>query len=177
MRSVAQLWRTARRKGVRQLSSDASPVAAATPKAASYGTGAKRMVMDKTGKLVDLDKMSPEEIAGALPGMLFTGSNLFLCTLLAVGVAGVGLIGTVQISGYINDWADRRKARSQALLPPPPPPRSLRELILARKAELDAELVELRAAEPSQEVKQRIAEVRQELAHYRPSGSWLGWWS
>ncbi len=38
------------------------------------------MVMDRTGKLVDLEKMPPEEIARALPGMLFTGTNLLLCS-------------------------------------------------------------------------------------------------
>lgn len=64
-------------------SRDAEAAASAAATAAPVKPAApvtRRMVMDRTGKLVDLEKMPPEEIARALPGMLFTGTNLLLCS-------------------------------------------------------------------------------------------------
>ncbi len=53
--------------------------------------------------------------------------------MLAVGVSSVGLLGMAQVSGYISDWASKRKSRTVSAVEPPAPPRSLRELILERK--------------------------------------------
>lgn len=47
----------------------------------------------------------------------------------------------------------------------------------APQAELDAELAELRASEQSKDVKLRVADIRQELSHYRTgSKGWFGLW-
>lgn len=49
--------------------------------------------------------------------------------------------------------------------------------MLTPQAELDAELAELRASEQSEDVKRRMADIRQELSHYRTGGrGWLGLW-
>lgn len=108
-----------------------------------------------------------------------------LTTLIASGVAAVGLVSMFWVGTYVHDnlkgLRDARAARSAAAAAaaaPPPPPKSLTQLILERRAELNAELDVLRAAgrAATPQQKRRRAEIEAELWHYRVDRPWYKLW-
>ncbi|KAI8475781.1 MAG: hypothetical protein J3K34DRAFT_517191 [Monoraphidium minutum] len=121
------------------------------------------------------EQLSPEELEQALPSMFFTTSNLVWSTLVASGVAAAGLVSMVWLGTWIVNAADAMRVPAAAApAAAPPPPKPLAQLIVERKAELEAELQQLQQLPRTSEVKQRLSEVRGELRSYRPPGSW--WW-
>lgn len=120
--------------------------------------------------------MSAEQIALSAPSNLFTGSTLVLTTLIASGVAAVGLVSMFWVGTYVHDNLSGLRTARQARNQPPPPPKTLKELILERKAELEGELAALKqekALSPQQ--KQRVGDLKQELWHYR-TAPWYKVW-
>jgi hypothetical protein len=125
-------------------------------------------------------RVSVEEMEMSAPSNFFTGSTLITTTLIASGVAAVGLVSMFWVATYLHDSLtsmrasrDTRQGGAQVAAP-----KSLTQMIVERQAELREEAAELRAERrPSPEQRARLAEVRRELWHYRTgSPAWYRFW-
>ena len=67
-----------------------------------------------------------------MPGVFMTTGAMFASSVLALGLAGVGLAGMFQLSSVISRTAKSMKSPAEPDSPPPPP-KTLTELIIERK--------------------------------------------
>jgi hypothetical protein len=121
-----------------------------------------------------------EEMELSAPSNFFTGSTLITTTLIASGVAAVGLVSMFWVATYLHDNITSMRASrgSRNGGTAAPPPKSLTQLIEERAGELAAEAGELCAERrPTAEQRARLAAVRRELWHYRTgSPAWYRFW-